>query len=104
MRISIHVAIGSLLLAVSMSASADTFVPYTDGRAGGCMTNGTILYACTAQAQPSSNRESSEGYQAQNQDDYCQQERQRLNNANSDRNRTMTSMRAAEERFDRSGC
>lgn len=105
MRIAAKFVVASILLVASLYASADTFVPYTDGRVGGCMLNSAnVLYGCTPQPPQNSNNRSSSGYQAQNREDFCRQEQQKLKNANSDFNRTVTSMRAAEERFRRSGC
>lgn len=111
MRIVTLRLLGVVLLLVASSAGADRFVPYTDGRAGGCMLNrANVLYGCTPQptsggsGSSSNDRSPPEGFQAQNREDYCWQERKRLENANSDFNRTVTSMRAAEERFERSGC
>ncbi len=106
MQIAPVCLVGFALLIAPLLAKADTWIPYTDGRAGGCWLNRVnVLYGCTPQpVQHSNSSDSSEGYQAQNREDYCQQEQQRLENANSDFNRTVTSMRAAEERFRRSGC
>lgn len=105
MRIASMFVVGSMFLIAAMHAKADTWIPYTDGRIGGCWLNSAnVLYGCTSQpAQSISNRDSG-GYQPQNREDYCWQERQKLENANSSSNRTITSMRAAEKRFARSGC
>lgn len=96
------------LLISPILAYADQWIPYTDGRAGGCFLNNVgHLYGCTPQPQqPQQNigtRDSGE-YLSQNFEDSCRKERQRLKNANSDFNRTVTSMRKAEERFERTGC
>ena len=105
MRNAALLLLASMLFCIPLFAKADTWVPYTDGRAGGCMLNSAnVLYGCTPQpAQQSGNRNSA-GYQLQSREDYCWQQRQKLKNANSDFHRTVTSMRAAEERFARSGC
>ena len=98
----------SVLLLSAHTAKADTWIPYTDGRSGGCWLNkANVLYGCTPQpanSQSGNSSNSPQGCQPQNREEYCLQERQRLKNANESSNRTVTSMRAAEERFARSGC
>lgn len=103
MRIAMLQAVGLVMLFTSLSASADTWIPYTDGRAGGCwLNNANVLYGCTPQTAQNSSE--NRAFHSQSREDYCWKERQRLQNANSSTNRTVTSMRAAEERFARSGC
>jgi hypothetical protein len=95
-------------------AHADRWVAYTDGRAGGCFVNANGgLYGCTPQAEPipsnpagqrAGRRDDADGYQPQNREDHCALARQQLKNAMSDFHRTVTSMREAERRFERTGC
>lgn len=106
-----------LAIASSMApglAHADRWVAYTDGRAGGCFVNANgWLYGCTLQAEPipgnragqaPSRRDDADGYRPQNREDHCALARQQLKNAMSDFHRTVTSMREAEQRFERTGC
>lgn len=90
-----------LMMAFSGTAFADQWIPYTDGRTGGCWLNkNNQLYGCTPQQSQSSTRDQT----ASDGRDYCDVERQRLTNAKNDRNRTVTSVRRAEDRFAKTGC
>ena len=84
-------------------AHADQWIPYTDGRAGGCWLNNNYqLYGCTP--QPVQPQAGTGGQNSNDGRDYCDVERQRLKNAKNDRNRTVTSVRRAEDRFEKTGC
>jgi len=92
-------------------ARADRWVAYTDGRAGGCFANANGgLYGCTPQAEPIPGNRAGQApsrrddYRPQNREDHCALARQQLKNAMSDFHRTVTSMREAEQRFERTGC
>lgn len=97
MRQSTICAVSLICLLWAGQVKADQWLPYTDGRAGGCFVNQSgVLYGCTPQVNSGAGRSTG----AMN----CDTARRILENARNDFNRTVTSVRRAEAAYARSGC
>jgi hypothetical protein len=88
-----------ILAAASTPAFADRWIPYTDGRAGGCwLNNAGHMYGCTPQPQQAN--QTSNTNSATSIEEQCL----RAQHALKDPNRTMNSIRAAERTIEMLRC
>lgn len=100
-----RIALFVILTVASSSAFADRWIPYTDGRAGGCWQNNVgNLYGCTPQQQQQPQQQPQQSNQSQNTASSIEEKCLRAQYALKDPNRTMNSIRAAEKTIEVLGC